>query len=293
MTNKIRSSALIFISLLLVFIMNTICANAETIKLRSEEIIQGRITRMTNDSIDIKIDDAKAKTILISDILTIDGRAVNSFAVGELKMSTSSKSSAPAPSVSVKKISMEIKSFQKSPAGKVLGGISMVVVIIINLILWIIVCLPVAIMAKKRQIKPVWWAYVPILNALLMLKLANKSLWWFFLFLIPLVNIIVIFVVWMEMFAASGKPSWLGLLMILPLINFIVLWYVALTMESTNIDGKSANSSAGGKAKTNSENASDTRRQKLRDAILPPKIDPSSDSKNPTDQKDQQNGDQK
>ena len=34
-----------------------------------------------------------------------------------------------------------------------------------------------------------WWAFIPILSAFLLIKMADKPIWWFFLCLVPIVNI--------------------------------------------------------------------------------------------------------
>ena len=72
-----------------------------------------------------------------------------------------------------------------------------------------------------------WWAWVPILNALLAIKCAAKPWWWFFLLLIPVVNIIFSVILWMEIAKACGQPSWWGFVMLLPVVNLFVMAYLA------------------------------------------------------------------
>jgi uncharacterized membrane protein YhaH (DUF805 family) len=43
-----------------------------------------------------------------------------------------------------------------------------------------------------------WWAWIPILNTFLLFKIAGKPAWWFVLCLVPLVNIVVFAILWME-----------------------------------------------------------------------------------------------
>ena len=57
-----------------------------------------------------------------------------------------------------------------------------------------------------------WWAFIPILNFLLMIFIAGKEWWWILLILIPLVNVVVFIIVVMAMAEARGKPAWMGLL---------------------------------------------------------------------------------
>ncbi len=72
-----------------------------------------------------------------------------------------------------------------------------------------------------------WWAWIPILNAILLLNIAKKPLWWFILLLIPLVGLIIAIIVWMAVAEARGKPSWWGILLIVPLVGIIVPGYLA------------------------------------------------------------------
>lgn len=72
-----------------------------------------------------------------------------------------------------------------------------------------------------------WWAWIPIMNILLMLELANKELWWIVLLFIPVVNIVISVIVWMAIAEARGKPSWWGIMMIVPVMNIIAPGYIA------------------------------------------------------------------
>lgn len=85
----------------------------------------------------------------------------------------------------------------------------------------------IQLLANKTNTPNAWMAWVPIINMFLLLKIAGKPGWWFILFLVPLVNIVIIAMVWMAVATAVGKANWLGILMLVPLVNFIVLGYLA------------------------------------------------------------------
>jgi hypothetical protein len=72
-----------------------------------------------------------------------------------------------------------------------------------------------------------WWAFVPIMNTLLLCDMAGKERWWFFLALVPLVNIIVFAVLWFDTAKAAGFDGWLGLMVLLPFLNVIALAVMA------------------------------------------------------------------
>jgi hypothetical protein len=52
-------------------------------------------------------------------------------------------------------------------------------------------------------------------------------MWWFILFLIPIVNLVIIALVWMAICERRGKPAWMGILMLIPIANLVVLLMLA------------------------------------------------------------------
>src|ERR1019366_10316382 len=87
---------------------------------------------------------------------------------------------------------------------------------------YILMAIPLYVMGQKTGSDNPWFAFVPILNIVLMLDIADKDLWWIILCLIPCVNIIIAIIVWMGIAEAMEKPSWLGILMLVPGVNFIL-----------------------------------------------------------------------
>lgn len=79
--------------------------------------------------------------------------------------------------------------------------------------------------ANKTNTPNSWFAWIPILNVILMLQISQKPMWWLIFFFIPILNILgIIFMVlmWMAIAERVGKPSWWGILMIVPIANLIV-----------------------------------------------------------------------
>ena len=101
--------------------------------------------------------------------------------------------------------------------------------------------------AKKTNTDNAWFAWIPILNIILMLQIAKKPLWWFLLMFIPLVNVVISIIVWMKIAEATKKPEWLGVLMIIPVANVIIPGYLAFSSSedinpSTKADVPTGNS---------------------------------------------------
>lgn len=83
--------------------------------------------------------------------------------------------------------------------------------------------------ANKTGTENSWFAWIPVLNIYLLVKVAQKPGWWLILFLIPIVNIVIGIIVWMKISELLRKPSWLGILFIIPFLNFILIGYLAFS----------------------------------------------------------------
>src|SRR5215467_6971408 len=92
---------------------------------------------------------------------------------------------------------------------------------------YVYISLALQTIAQKTGTENAWFAWVPILNIILMLNVARKPIWWIILFLIPIVNIVIAIMVWMGVAEARNKPSWWGILMIVPVVSLIVPGYLA------------------------------------------------------------------
>lgn len=113
----------------------------------------------------------------------------------------------------------------------IFGG--MMVLFYIAIYIYLAICLMK--MAHKTNTRNAWFAWIPILDFILLVEIAGKSIWWVFLCFIPFINIIIAILIWMAAAKRLGKPSWLGILMILPIVNFIVPGYLAFS-SSENIN---------------------------------------------------------
>ncbi len=79
-------------------------------------------------------------------------------------------------------------------------------------------------MTFEKAGKPGWASIIPIYNGIVMLQIAGRPVWWFFLYLIPLVNIIIGFIVMIDFAESFGKGVGFALgLIFLPIIFFPIL----------------------------------------------------------------------
>jgi hypothetical protein len=91
-------------------------------------------------------------------------------------------------------------------------------------------------LAKKTNTTRAWFAWLPILDFLLMTKIAQKPAWWIIFFFVPALNIFVGILLWMGIAKAVGKPEWLGVLMIITPVNLIIPGYLAFSKTTTTPD---------------------------------------------------------
>lgn len=93
-------------------------------------------------------------------------------------------------------------------------------------LVWLALVIAVAVGMYKTFSKmgydDAWWAFIPILNILFFLKVADKPTWWVIFAFIPFLNLILLYVMWLvcsKVASAYGKSS--GYAVGLLLLGFI------------------------------------------------------------------------
>lgn len=128
---------------------------------------------------------------------------------------------------------------QASPeaAGAALAvfGVFMSVFFIILIAIYVYMAVCLMRMAKKTGTANAWFAWIPLLNIWLLVQIAGKEWWWFLLMFIPIVNIVISIIIWMNVARALGKPEWLGILMIVPIANLVIPGYLAFSKNEEQI----------------------------------------------------------
>ena len=80
--------------------------------------------------------------------------------------------------------------------------------------------------------KPGWACIVPIYNYVVWLEIIKKPIWWIILLMVPIVNFIIIIIMFIEMAKAYGKSAGFGVGMIfLPYVFFPMLAFGDSTYE--------------------------------------------------------------
>lgn len=75
------------------------------------------------------------------------------------------------------------------------------------ILVWVIIGLPTYFIFKKAGANgdPPWGAFVPIYGTIILLKVVGRPIWWILLFLIPIVNLIVLIIVYNDLSKSFGK----------------------------------------------------------------------------------------
>lgn len=59
----------------------------------------------------------------------------------------------------------------------------------------------------KRAGRQAWEAAIPVYNAIVLMRMINRPWWWVFLLFIPVINLIMFPVIWVETARSFGKTQ--------------------------------------------------------------------------------------
>ena len=83
-----------------------------------------------------------------------------------------------------------------------------------------------------------WEAAIPVYNAIVLMKIINRSPWWTILLFVPVVNLIMFPVVWVETLRSFGKNSTLDTLLGVLTLGFYI-YYINYTQKLVYIQNRS------------------------------------------------------
>lgn len=115
-------------------------------------------------------------------------------------------------------------------AAALLGGALTGVYFICGIIGYIVFAVALMTIANKTGLaEKAWWGWVPILNILLMLEIAELPVWFIVLFLIPCFNFFLGIYIWWKIAEKRGKPGPIALAILFPILGFFVPLYIAFS----------------------------------------------------------------
>tara|TARA_R110000796_G_scaffold252631_1_gene389241 strand:- start:125946 stop:127649 length:1704 start_codon:yes stop_codon:yes gene_type:complete len=83
-----------------------------------------------------------------------------------------------------------------------------------------------------------WEAAVPIYNAIVLMQIINRPKWWVILLFIPIINLLMFPVIWVETIRSFGKNSLLDTWLVLLTLGFYT-FYVNYALDVTYIENRS------------------------------------------------------
>lgn len=83
-----------------------------------------------------------------------------------------------------------------------------------------------------------WEASVPVYNAIVLMKIINRPKWWVFLLFVPIVNLIMFPVIWVETIRAYGRNNATDTFLVLITLG-LYIYYLNYTQELSYIEERS------------------------------------------------------
>lgn len=84
----------------------------------------------------------------------------------------------------------------------------------------------------KKAGRKAWEAAIPVYNAVVLMKIIKRPWWWVILLFIPIVNLIMFPVVWVETIRSFGKTSTLDTVLVILTLG-LYIYYVNYSLDAT------------------------------------------------------------
>lgn len=89
-----------------------------------------------------------------------------------------------------------------------------------------------------------WEAFVPVYNAVVLMKIINRPWWWVFLLFLPIVNLIMFPVIWVETARSFGKNTYLDTFLAVVTLGFYN-YYLNYAADVTHVKDRSLQPKSG------------------------------------------------
>ncbi|TSE08641.1 MULTISPECIES: signal peptidase I [Aquimarina] len=82
-----------------------------------------------------------------------------------------------------------------------------------------------------------WEAIIPVYNAVVLMKIINRPWWWVILLFIPVINVIMLPVIWVETIRSFGKNSTTDTVLVVVTLGFYI-YYINYMLDVTYIENR-------------------------------------------------------
>ncbi|KKR54378.1 MAG: hypothetical protein UT91_C0017G0012 [Parcubacteria group bacterium GW2011_GWA2_40_23] len=105
---------------------------------------------------------------------------------------------------------------------------------LIVLVLYVYQALCWLYIAKRTNTPNGWFAFIPILNIIIMLQIAKRPLWWIILYFIPIVNIVIAIMILVDVVKVLKRPTWWVIMQFIPIVNLVFMGLMAWGKTGTS-----------------------------------------------------------
>lgn len=88
----------------------------------------------------------------------------------------------------------------------------------------------------QRAGRKAWEAAIPVYNAVILMKIINRPKWWVFLMFIPIVNLIIFPVIWVETIRSFGRNSTTDTFLVILTLGFYIYYVNYATNNAYIVD---------------------------------------------------------
>ena len=81
-------------------------------------------------------------------------------------------------------------------------------------------------------------SFIPIYNLIILIKIINRPRWWVFLLFVPIINLLMIPIVWIETIKSFGKSSRLDIILVLITLGFYITYLNYTSDKLTYIENR-------------------------------------------------------
>jgi signal peptidase I len=85
-----------------------------------------------------------------------------------------------------------------------------------------------------------WEAAIPVYNSIVLMKIINRPTWWTFLLFIPVINLIMFPVIWVEILRSFGRKSSLDTFLVIATFG-LYIYYINFTQDVKYISDRDTN----------------------------------------------------
>ncbi len=82
-----------------------------------------------------------------------------------------------------------------------------------------------------------WEALIPVYNAVVLMKIINRPWWWVILLFIPVINVIMLPVIWVETIRSFGKNATTDTILVIATLGFYI-FYINYMLDVTYIEDR-------------------------------------------------------